>query len=405
MEAKEQIENLEKQLISLRKKYYIKSFFRKAKRLVTNFLPIDLITPENYTQREVIRKPEEIDIFLPKTFTDPQISIKTVINAVEIYCLKNMLCIPNSTYFLDLKKENIFYEKWQDDARIHYVYNTTNLIQHSITLAKVKNHKTISFRSEAIFLGGTFTFNYYHFLTEILAKIEYFKHIPNAKDKIIVVDKQVENIQNLKDILLFFLKDHQIMFLEHENYYRFEKLWHITSPNYTIPNIMPGEKYEAIFSKITKKSLEYLREKCFENLDHQKIKIKAVEKVFISRRSQFRKYNEKEAFEIAKQYGFEEVFFEDLNIHEQIFLINNAEYIIGPSGAAWTNILFTKPKTKGLTWLSSVWGDFSVYSTMAKHMDFNLNFYIYPQISEDFHEDYTLDLEAFSDQLKKLLLL
>ncbi|WP_241507615.1 glycosyltransferase 61 family protein [Chryseobacterium piscium] len=108
---------------------------------------------------------------------------------------------------------------------------------------------------------------------------------------------------------------------------------------------------------------------------------------------------------MAKDFGFEEVFFEELNIHEQIFLMNNADYIIGPSGAAWTNILFAKPNAKGLTWLSTVWGDFSIYSTMAKHMKFDLFFYIYPQVSEDFHEDYRLNPEIFSEQIQKLLAL
>ncbi|UOE38498.1 glycosyltransferase family 61 protein [Chryseobacterium oryzae] len=370
---------------------------------MTDFLPLNLITSEYYTEREIAKKPENIEMFLPKNFSDSQTTVSTTINAVEIFALRNVYCIPNSTYFLNLKKDKIFYEKWQDDTRIHYVYNTTNLIQHSVTLAKVKNHKNISFNKEAIFLGGTFTFNYYHFFTEILSKIEFFNNIPDAKDKIIVVDKDVEKTENLRELLSIFLKDYKIMFLEHENYYHFEKLWHITSPNYTIPNIMPGEKYESSFSKLSKNSLEYLRKKCFEGINYNKIKIKPVERVFISRKSKFRKYNEDEIFAVAKPYGFEEVFFEDLNIHEQIYLVNNAEYIIGPSGAAWTNILFTKPNAKGLTWLSSVWGDFSIYSTMAKHMNFDLYFYIFPQISDDFHENYILDAEIFSEQLKKLI--
>lgn len=405
MDNREQIENLEKQLISLRKKYYVKSFFRKAKRLVTDFIPLNLINSSNFTQRYIVKESEDVELFLPKTFSKPQISVKTNVNAVEIFVLKDVLCIPNSTYFLDIKKEKIFYEKWHTDNRIIYVYNTTNLIQHSITLAKVKNHKKITFNSEGIFLGGTFTFNYYHFFTEILSKIEFFKYIPDAKDKIIVVDKKIEEIENLKELLLFFLRDYKVLFLGHENYYQFDKLWHITSPNYTIPNIMPGEKYESGFTKLSKDSLEYLRKKCFENLNYEKVNIKPVEKVFISRKSEFRKYNEEEIFKIAKDYGFEEVFFEELNIHEQIFLMNNADYIIGPSGAAWTNILFAKPNAKGLTWLSTVWGDFSIYSTMAKHMKFDLFFYIYPQVSEDFHEDYRLNPEIFSEQIQKLLAL
>ncbi|MGC5743312.1 glycosyltransferase family 61 protein [Chryseobacterium sp. NFX27] len=404
MNAQEQIENLEEQLKALRKKYYIKSFFRKAKRLVTDFLPLDSIPSEYCTERIKISEKQEAEIFLPKTFYAPQISVKTPKNAVEIFALQNVLCIPNSTYFLNLKKDKIFYEKWHDDDRITYVYNTTNLIQHSMTLAKVKNYKNVYYDDEAIFLGGTFTFNYYHFLVDILSKVEFFKYIPDAKNKLIIIDEEVQKVDNLKDLLMFFLKDYKIVFLSNnKNYYQFKKLWHISSVNYAIPNIMPGEKYEAGFAKLSESSLQYLRKTAFDNLDMSKVRIEPIKKVFISRRSQYRKYNDQEIFDTAKKYGFEEVFFEDLNIHEQIYLVNKADYIIGPTGAAWTNILFTNPGAKGLIWLSSVWGDFAIFSTLAKEIGLDLYFYIYPQTSKDFHEDYKLDPEIFSNELKQML--
>ncbi|WP_051890849.1 glycosyltransferase family 61 protein [Chryseobacterium sp. JM1] len=403
MNATEQIENLEKQLKALRKKYYIKSFFRRAKRLVTDFLPLDSIPSEYCTEKILVSEKQEAELFLPKTFDAPQISVKTPKNAIEILALKDVLCIPNSTYFLNLKKDAIFYERWHDDDRITYVYNTNNLLQHSMTLAKVRNHKNVYYDEEAIFLGGTFTFNYYHFLVDILSKVEFFKYIPDAKNKLIIIDQDVQKVENLKDLLMFFLKDYKILFLSHEkNYYQFKKLWHITSTNYAVPNIMPGVKYEAGFAKLSKSSLQYLRKTAFDNLDLSKVHIEPVKKIFISRRSQYRKYNDEEIFETAKKYGFEEVFFEDLNIHEQIYMVNNADYIIGPSGAAWTNVLFAKSGAKGLSWFSSVWGDFAIFSTLAKEVNFDLNFYIYPQDYEGFHEDYRLDPEIFDKYLKQL---
>ncbi|GEM_PF-1420379 len=405
MNAKEQIEHLEKELKALRKKYYIKSFFRKAKRLVTDFLPLDSIPSEYCTERITISDKEESELFLPKTFdTITQASIKAPKNSIEIFALQNVLCIPNSTYFLDLKKEKIYYEKWHDDDRITYVYNTNNLLQHSMTLAKVKNYKEVYYDEEAIFMGGTFTFNYYHFLVDILSKVEYFKHIPDAKNKLIIIDEDVQKVENLKDLLMFFLKDYKIIFLSHEkNYYRFKKLWHITSNNYAVPNIMPGMTYEAGFTKLSKSSLQYLRKTAFDNLDLAKVRIQPVKRIFISRRSQYRKYNEEEILALVQKHGFEEVFFEDLNIHEQIYLVNNAEYIIGPSGAAWTNVLFANAGAKGLSWFSSVWGDFAIFSTLAKQAGFDLYFYIYPQDYEGFHEDYRLDPEVFSQYLDQLL--
>lgn len=405
MEVDKTIKILEKKLKNLKRKYYFKSFFRKARNLVTEFLPLDEITEEYFSLKITVKEKKEVPIYLPKIFSKNQIQTNTIIEKIQIYALQNIYCVTNSTYFLNSKKDKTFYEKWHDDDRNHYLYNTKNLLQHALSLVKVKNLQKIYFETEAIFLGGTFTFNYYHFLIEILSKTEFFNQIPNYKDKMIVVDAQVQGNKNMIDLLNFFLKDYKILFLESNNYYHFKNLWHITSPNYTIPNVINGTKYEAGFTKLTAESLDYLKIKCLENVDQKQINIENIEKIFISRKSKFRTYNQNEIFQIAQKHGFKEVFFEELNIHEQIFLVQNANYIIGPSGAAWTNILFTKPNAKGLTWLSSVWGDFSVYSTMAKHMQFDLYFHIYPQISDDFHENYWLDPEIFSDQLKKLLLL
>jgi capsular polysaccharide biosynthesis protein len=403
MDAREQIENLERQLVALRKKYYLKSFIRKAKRLVTDFLPLQNADQSIIVTEKTILPAAETDNYLPKKQGENQVKISTPINAVKIYELENVYCISNSTFFLTLKKDKIFYEKWHDDKRIHYVYHTTNLLQNAVTLAKVQNRKSIRLKEEAIFLGGIFTFNYYHFVLEILSKTEFFSEIPEYHEKIVIVDEVVTQNENMKTLLSFFVKDNNIRFVDHQTYFNFEKLWHITSPNYTIPNIVTGEKYEAGFSKFTPSSVQYLRKICLENLDLTKVKTEKVEKVFIARKSQFRKYNEAEIIKVAKDFGFQEVFFEDLNIHEQIFMVQNAKYITGPSGAAWTNLLFADSNAKGLTWLSSVWGDFSVYSTMAKIIGFDLNYYIYPQVTEDFHEDYILNPKIFAQHLKTLL--
>lgn len=403
MDATQQIENLERQLVALRKKYYLKSFIRKAKRLVTDFLPLESADKSIIVSEKTILTAKESENFLPKRAGEKQEKILTPINAVKVYELANVYCISNSTFLLNLKKDKIFYEKWHDDQRIHYVYHTTNLLQNAVTLAKVQNQKSIKLQEEAIFLGGIFTFNYYHFVLEILSKTEFFNEIPDYRNKVVILDEAVSQNENMRMLLSFFVKENKVRFVDHKTYFNFKKLWHITSPNYTMPNIVTGEKYEAGFSKFTPSSVEYLRKTCLENLDLAQVNTEKVEKVFIARKSQFRKYNEAEIIEVAKNFGFREVFFEDLNIHEQIFTVQNAKYIIGPSGAAWTNLLFTDSNAKGLTWLSSVWGDFSVYSTMARIIGFDLNYYIYPQVTEDFHEDYILNPEEFAKHLKTLL--
>jgi capsular polysaccharide biosynthesis protein len=61
--------------------------------------------------------------------------------------------------------------------------------------------------------------------------------------------------------------------------------------------------------------------------------------------NQRRCVNEDRLVEMLKDYGFEEVFCEDLNMEEKIGLFRNAEFVIGPIGGGLSNVLFCKPGT------------------------------------------------------------
>jgi capsular polysaccharide biosynthesis protein len=108
--------------------------------------------------------------------------------------------------------------------------------------------------------------------------------------------------------------------------------------------------------------------------------------------------------QVAERYGFQAVYLEDLNMHEQIYLMQNADFVLGPSGAAWTNVIFCPPsKTKGLLWLANVWKDFSVFSTLAELSDFDLYHWRFGDDTLGFHDDYVLDPNEFEQQLIQLL--
>ena len=55
--------------------------------------------------------------------------------------------------------------------------------------------------------------------------------------------------------------------------------------------------------------------------------------------------NDKEVFDFLKQKGFSKYRTGELSFFEQIYLFNNAKFIIGAHGAAFTNLTFCKPNT------------------------------------------------------------
>jgi hypothetical protein len=228
--------------------------------------------------------------------------------------------------------------------------------------------------------------------------------IPHWENVLVVTHEKVKENANMNALLRFFIPENEIQYLSEDKYYEFPKLWHITYPNVAVPNIGEGEEYRAEFVKFSQESVDFVRRICLENLDISQVKISPISKIFLARKSEFRKYNEKELLEVAEKFGFQAVYLEDLNIHEQMFLIQNAEYMVGPSGAAWTNVIFSQPgKTKGLLWLANVWKDFSVFSTLAEFSDFDLYNWRFGDENLGFHDDYVLDTNEFEEQLKKLL--
>lgn len=389
-------------LIAKRKKYKLLSLIFRQKYLVVDFMSLEKIPVEYCLERKYVERSPKVISYLPKNMDEPAQEVEHEQVGISIYCLKNVAVPGNSSFFLTRDSNKIYYEKIDDDRSI-YLYDDKSIQFHSDFLAKIKNLPLKKYTENAIYLGGTFTTNYYHFLIDILSKVEFLNVIPNYKNLTIVLDISIQENKNLKNLAEFFLKDFDKVYIDNSHYHQFNKLWYISAINPTIPNVVEGTKFEASFTKISPDSISYLRKICLHNFDLKQVNVKSVSKVFIARRSVYRKYNELELLEISKKHGFEPIYFEDLNIHEQIFIMRNADYIIGSSGAAWTNLLFTKENSKGLMWLGTVWGDFSVFSTLAKLVDFTLYTMRYNSQSSSFHEDYVLNTDVFENNLIQLL--
>lgn len=88
--------------------------------------------------------------------------------------------------------------------------------------------------------------------------------------------------------------------------------------------------------------------KFFNDVFLKNNEIKTSTKIFISRsKASYRRIsNEKLLLNFLISKGFVSVSLEELSIFEQAKLFNNAEIIIGPHGAGWTNLIFCKPNTK-----------------------------------------------------------
>lgn len=236
-----------------------------------------------------------------------------------------------------------------------FCYNKSNNIYCSDSLLcrekdnwglvrKVVNHPPVPIES-GIMICGKFPHNYYHSLYENLNRCLLIddnlipEHVP------ILVDKVVLATPSLKRALYLLVQGvkRQIIPIESGKMYLCKSLYYIDHLNYIIPHhrkmsTLPNERsyYDPILLRLQR-----------EVLLTYKSDIKLPLRVFLTRaNSASRLFNEEEIFNAIKDLGFVKVAPEKLTFEEQIALFNNADYIIGGSGAAFSNVIFCKPQCK-----------------------------------------------------------
>lgn len=199
--------------------------------------------------------------------------------------------------------------------------------------------------NEGIMFSGNFTFNYYHLFYEFIAKFQVLDSLDIKRDIPLIIDSICFKIPQYKELFdLFNQNQRQYVLIEKRMKYKVGKLLSFTSPNFIPPDVVNINKILASDCLFNPMSIDFLRTKliAFKSNDIYP------KRFYLSRKkaSNRRGFNEDEVYECLKNYGFVQVHPEDLNISQQVALFNGAEFIIGGSGAAFTNLLFCEKGCK-----------------------------------------------------------
>lgn len=259
---------------------------------------------------------------------------------------------------------------------------------------------------KGVFMGGNGSFNYYHWMIEILPKLEYLKDIDEEyADFPLLVSKDVENIPTFGEALNRIAKNRPVITLEQNTSYCVEKLAYINTPNITPFNAKCGYEYRICDCITRASSINFLRSKL--SAACQDITPKEGKRIFLARRGDRRNYNREEIHEEFERRGFIKVFMEEMSLQEQADLVASAEVIAGPTGAAWTNLIFCREGTKCLCWMAEESQKCSVYSNIAHIIGADLRYVTYytgaKSSGELYSLDYNVDIRAISKELNNLL--
>ena len=357
----------------------------------------------------LIRAGRKTLAYPPHFLGRPQTSVAVTLPDIRCYIFSNAVVSARSSSVI-IDDEYIVVERAQVPDQEHHNYACGHIRIHNQNKAIV-NMKPICQLNCGIFLGGNGSWNYYHWMLELLSKIEFISKLPNLEQGYkILVNEDVVLTPSLKKTLNIFINSQSVnislIILKNEINYLVKDLFYINSTS-SLPFSLRGKfKFKCEYSSIDDKSIIFLRETVFKSLLKNTGIVDGDEKIFLCRKNIRRNYNQNDVANLLHKYGFKSVFIEDYDFLEQVRIIKQAKFIVGPTGAAWTNLIFASAGSKALCWMADKANDFSVYSNIAKIVGVDLRYITYSSsvraTGDLYSEDYFIELNEIESGLKAL---
>jgi hypothetical protein len=280
--------------------------------------------------------------------------------------------IIGSSNIVFLCSGSVLYEPFLHDEENKWDYTDSCVIQQFDRSFLLKYRDSKKVVPSGIMLSGNYSYNYYHFILEFLTKFFLVDKVDIPADVPIIVDDVVKNIPQYKELLSYFnTSNREIFFIRPQYSYDVESLYYPSFLNIIPPNFR--DINDIIFSDclFDSDSINFLRDTLLPRM----VAANSKKRIFLSRQnaSSRRSYNESDVVKIFEKYDFQVVCPENYSIMEQIYMFNNATFIAGVTGGAFTNILFCNHGCKILC-ITQVQNELSIFSTIAKYLGLDLQY-------------------------------
>jgi len=218
-------------------------------------------------------------------------------------------------------------------------------------------------------------------LIEILPKSELYEFLPKKyKTYPLLIPKKIENSKNHISVLNQLFPNATVIYLEDIHWYKIEDLVWLDSPVISSPDF----KYKRANFNILDTNFNWELMKTFKKrLLNAEKNFNPKRRIFLARTQDKRAYNQDEVYEMLKKYDFEAVYLEKLTVEEQRNIMNGADFITGPTGAAWANLIFCNEHIKGVIWMPNIARNANIYANLAQLSKINLVHYYYLCKSDD----------------------
>jgi len=353
-------------------KYKISNFF---------FIKKKVLNLKNFHDSYILKKiDEEVIVETYNQFNDENQTkvISTEAPSVNIYFFKNALV--NTYLSAVIQSNNLFIERINENERLNEgcIKNHNN----SNAIVEVKIEQKIE---EGFFLAGNGAWNWYHFLIEILPKLLLYKHF---KTNILLVSEDVKKNKSMSEALNIIIDstNFKIIYLKANTTYRVKNLYYINEVNKIEFNKLDSKINNLKTAYFRRKYILEIREKLTNN--YQPLNnYKKFKKIFLWRENTLRiPSNQLEILDVLERRGFIKVDTSNMSLKDQIEIFSNTDFIVGTTGAAWTNMIFCNKKTKAIIFSPKFMNDFNAFSTISKICDVELH-YLYYDTKTNYHSE------------------
>lgn len=253
-------------------------------------------------------------------------------------------------------------------------YEDFLIYKDDISKCKIKKNNKIENVNSAIFMGGKYSWNYYHFTYIILSRCVFLNKIDSTIP--ILVDSKVSQYDSMRDLIKYCCgTERKVIWMRPEISYKIEQLYVISTPNIIVPDYFPNVIVKSEHSLFNVDALEYIRSKMLNEIKGKLTTKKFPKKIFVSRKNagKGRRYNEQEVIDFLINNNFEIVYPEQYDLLEQVELFNNASCIVGGTGAGFTNLLYCQKGCKVIIFTNYDF-DISIFSSIAQHCELNCTY-------------------------------
>ena len=238
--------------------------------------------------------------------------------------------------------------------------------------------------------------NYAHWITEVLVNINFYIKHSNCENGGIPILLDMELNDNMIESAKLIIGNRPIIYVEDcaevivENLFVVNSKGHVPY-SYRDWNGPRNNGYFDINAMIS------LRENVLSKIATTN---KFPKKIYVKRCSTYRNIlNPDEVERFLSSVGFSIVMPETMSFADQVILFNNADHIIGTTGAAMANIIFTKPDCKiNILFNSSRYNAFEYWKNIGECTGNQIDSNIFgSSVTGDIHSDFRVRIEELKN--------